>query len=365
VVFLYDVLTVGAGFVGSFLSYCLAKRGINVLVFEEHKEIGYPEHCAGLVSTSGLQRLGLLNAVKKEGLILNTINKVRIYTGWRQKIFKITGTDIAVLDRPGLDRLIASKAQDRGAEILLDTYTKKIMKHGVKTTRGNFNGRIIVDAEGSRRSLLKKFLQAEIIRSMPAIQIDAKINKNIDTDTVEMYFNIPDFFSWIIPINTNTVRIGTASRKTTNLYGIIRSLGRKRFGKIKELKKFGGLVNVDGPYKKFTFGNIVAIGDAVGQTKPTTGGGVILGGLSAALLAATIEKNLEQGYPLQNYDTTWRKIFGTNIAFMKLIRKIVFSLDARAISNIIIGLTPNKISFASDFDLQIDLLTKKFRKNKL
>lgn len=360
-VFLHDILIVGAGFVGSFLSYCLAKKGIDVLVFEEHKEIGFPEHCAGLVSISGLQRLGLLHEVKKEGLVLNAINKVRIYTGRRHKVFKISGTDIAVLDRPGLDRLAASKALDKGAEILLSTYVKKILKNEVKTTRGNFNGRIIVDAEGSRRSLLKNFLQSEIIKSMPAIQIDAKINEKIDTDTVEMYFNIPDFFSWIIPINTNTVRIGTASRKTTNLYKLIRSLGRRRFGKIKELKKFGGLVNVDGPHKKFTFGNIVAIGDAVGQTKPTTGGGVILGGLSAALLAATIEKNLEQGYPLQNYDTTWRKIFGTNIAFMKLIRKIVFSIDARVISKIVIGLVPNKMNFTSDFDLQIDLLTKKFR----
>ena len=43
------VVIIGAGPVGCYLAQLLRKRGLSPLLIEEHKEIGRPIHCAGLV----------------------------------------------------------------------------------------------------------------------------------------------------------------------------------------------------------------------------------------------------------------------------------------------------------------------------
>ncbi|MEM4264021.1 MAG: NAD(P)-binding protein, partial [Candidatus Woesearchaeota archaeon] len=39
---------IGAGPVGSFAAYLLAKAGFEVSIFEEHEKIGLPVQCTGL-----------------------------------------------------------------------------------------------------------------------------------------------------------------------------------------------------------------------------------------------------------------------------------------------------------------------------
>ena len=47
---MYDVIIVGAGPAGLYASYLYEKLGLNTIVIEEHKCIGAPRHCSGLVS---------------------------------------------------------------------------------------------------------------------------------------------------------------------------------------------------------------------------------------------------------------------------------------------------------------------------
>ncbi len=54
----HDAIVIGAGPAGLLAASEIAKKGYSVQVFEEHKQVGEPDHCAGLLSTSGLKRLG-------------------------------------------------------------------------------------------------------------------------------------------------------------------------------------------------------------------------------------------------------------------------------------------------------------------
>ncbi len=357
VVFLYEVIIVGAGFVGSFVAYLLSRYGVSARVIEEDKNIGYPEHCAGLISFSGLRRLGILDYVRREGLVVNKIRRARVHAGGKSRIFNIRSTIVGVIDRPGLDNLIAGKAMDKGASFVLGKKVQKLLINGVKINTEYEDAKVIIDAEGAKRVLLRNFVGDKILESIPAMQMDINVGEIGDIDTVDIFFNVPDFFSWIIPLNHSTARIGVASKLIRNKYRFLRSLARRYFHRIREVKKFGGLVHVNGPYKKFTFGNIVGVGDAVGQTKPTTGGGVIIGGLSAAILANVIKKHLECGFPLKNYDAIWRRTFGTNIGFMMLLRRLLYSFDPSQILKFLLTLLPMKsIDMNSDFDFQLDLI---------
>ena len=54
-----DIVVVGGGPCGSYSALTAARLGAEVLVCEEHREIGVPKHCAGHLSVAGLERLGL------------------------------------------------------------------------------------------------------------------------------------------------------------------------------------------------------------------------------------------------------------------------------------------------------------------
>ena len=354
-----DTIIVGAGFVGSFVAYNLAKRGIDTVVFEEDSEIGLPPHCTGLVSLRGIRRIGLLEMIHKRDLILNKIRCAEIITRSSRRKICLNNDELGVIDRVGLDKFISEMAMSHGAEFYTGHKVEAITREGHIVVRNNtLAGRVVIDAEGSSRRLLRKLLNKKILSSLPAVQIDIKTAWDKCLDVVEVYMNIPDFFSWILPIDNRNVRIGIASRRIRNLLSIVRILARRRFDKFTEINRFGGLVNVDGPYKQFVFGKVVAVGDVVGQTKPTTGGGVVVGGLSAALLAKIIEKYLSEDMPLHYYDHLWRKLFLKNINFMRCLRRLIFGINGAVIADLILKLFPQEVTFEADYDFQFDLLKR-------
>jgi len=57
---MYDVIVAGGSISGLLCAREIASQGNNVLVIEEDYEIGTPEHCGGMVSSSGLEHLGVI-----------------------------------------------------------------------------------------------------------------------------------------------------------------------------------------------------------------------------------------------------------------------------------------------------------------
>ena len=56
----YDVLIAGGSVAGLTTARECSSNGNSTIVIEEDHEIGTPEHCGGMVSLSGLQKLGLM-----------------------------------------------------------------------------------------------------------------------------------------------------------------------------------------------------------------------------------------------------------------------------------------------------------------
>ncbi|HQD24114.1 MAG TPA: FAD-dependent oxidoreductase, partial [Methanoculleus sp.] len=113
----WDVIVVGAGPAGSAAARACAEEGLSTLCIEEHGTIGHPVQCAGLLSTSAFAECGV-----SRRSILNEVSGARMFSGLGGEIsFDAGVTKAFVVDRGLLDREMAEKAADAGAEFRLKT----------------------------------------------------------------------------------------------------------------------------------------------------------------------------------------------------------------------------------------------------
>ncbi|MFZ0628269.1 MAG: dehydrogenase, partial [Nitrososphaeraceae archaeon] len=104
-----DVLIAGGSVAGLTTARECSSNGSSTIVIEEDHEIGTPEHCGGMVSLGGLQKLGL---IMDSNNFQNAVSKARISS--KSTSFEIPAEkqSVIVVDRRGLDKQIAKQAQD-------------------------------------------------------------------------------------------------------------------------------------------------------------------------------------------------------------------------------------------------------------
>jgi flavin-dependent dehydrogenase len=110
----YDVLIAGGSVAGLTTARECSSNGTSTIVIEEDHEIGTPEHCGGMVSLVGLQKLGL---ILHSNNFQNAVSTARISS--KSASFEISAEkqNVIVVDRRCLDKQIAKQAEDAGAEI--------------------------------------------------------------------------------------------------------------------------------------------------------------------------------------------------------------------------------------------------------
>lgn len=156
---------------------------------------------------------------------------------------------------------------------------------------------------------------------------------------MEVYFGnevAPESFAWVVPFWQQGVamaKIGVLSSKDAARY-LTRFLhsplvaSRIRSGRIFRYPHRPVPV---WPLLETFVDRVIAIGDAAGLTKPTTGGGVYYSLLSAELSAATIGEALDAGEGsarfLSRYQTAWRAAIGPEIRAGALFRAFASQLS--------------------------------------
>ena len=365
----YEILVIGGGTIGSYFALLTAKKGLQVTVYEDNKELGWPQHCSGLISINGLKRIGVWNWLVREGLVLNYIKNARFY-GVSGNFREISSPKhvAVVIDRIGYDELIGGKAQDNGAEYRFSKYVKSISLDGFAKVgkTGSLNAvkaQVLVDAEGASRKLIEKLPGVNKEGLLPAVQMDVVARKdNVPLDTVELHFNVDDFFSWVIPLNDNKAiyRVGfSSSNMRGNRLNFLKRFAKKRLGQYKVLRKFGGLVVSRGPLKQFVWGSILAIGDAAGHVKPTTGGGVVLGSIGAHIAAETVVEHLNNSVPLVLYQKKYIQLLGQQFHAMLLVRRMLNFLSKQGV-DVALRVFPQPLfsNVRGDMDFQLEAILK-------
>ena len=354
---MYDVVIVGAGPVGCRVGELLGKKDLRVLILEEHPEIGKPVQCAGLVS----HRIFDLSEIS-EDVVVNEVEKARFFAHDGNYIELKHKKPVYVIDREKFDKELAKKAQDVGVEIKTTKFVgykkgKEFLK--VKTTKGNFQTKLLVGADGpnslvARASGLR--LPEKILIGMQST-IDSKFNP----DFVELWFSsefAPDFFGWVIPENEREARVGLATAK--NVKERFKKFLKRRFDKpIKERNKVAGVIRF-GFIDDSVADRLLLVGDAASQVKPFSGGGLIYG-LTGAKFAAEAcikclkEEKYDHQFLKENYDEVWKNELTGSIKKGVLLNKMIHSFSNKKLSVSFSLARKGKVTKLLEF-LDMDLL---------
>ncbi|HZB00199.1 MAG TPA: NAD(P)/FAD-dependent oxidoreductase [Nitrososphaera sp.] len=359
----YDVVIAGGSISGLLAAREIAAGGLSVVVLEEDAEIGTPEHCGGLVSISGIQNLGIVPDI--DTIENNRIAHAKIFSPSSSFEISAERQKVIVLDRRALDKQIAFQAQKEGAEIRVKcsmrSFGNEGSEHVVKTSEGDLSCNFFVDARGiasiisrNRNGVLHS-AQYEVYASW------------IEPNTIEVVFDsqqYPGFFAWIIPTGRGRGKVGVAGRRVNAANALQTYIDSK--GKYSVVRKVYAPIWISGPVRSFVSDRTIIVGDAAGQSKPTTAGGIYtcgMGGLLAgrALVDAAKSDDRQKELLLRQYESKWLSMFKAEFDKMLLARRLLERIDNKAIDDLITAI-PTEIaqeaSVHGDFDFHSTALAK-------
>lgn len=325
----YDVLVVGGGPVGCLVAKIVSQQGFSVGLFEEHEEVGVPVRCAGLVSPRVMDLAGASNT-----LILNKISGARIYSPGGHSL-SIGGKKIQAfsIDRAQFDRDLANQAASAGAKLWLGNRVAGINKTNIVLKTGEEIGfQFLVGADGPTslvaRSCNLIFPQERIYG------INAEFSLEHDSSMVDIFFGksiSPGFFSWVIPAGEK-VKVGlgvSPGYKPRKFFmAFLKKLG------IKEQPHYHvGIIPLN-PIERLYRNNIILVGDAAGQVKPSSGGGLYPGLVGASHCGNALIQALEKGDNLSSYYSAWHAEIGKEIKRGLFLRRLFLRIDDTKIDKI-------------------------------
>ena len=344
----FDVVVAGGSVAGLLCAREIASKGFSVLVIEEDYEIGTPEHCGGLVSIAGLKEIGVIPFRKTFD---HTITSAEITSpGGDRFTIDSRKQKIVEIDRRELDKQIAFQAQNNGARIKVRTSFQEKTDTGIRTKNEKIDCKIFVDARGVS-SLIHKDRTG--ILSSAQYEIYADWIRKGEIKVIFDQVKYPGFFAWVIPSEQGKGKVGVAGRGINVSEALDNILDQR--GEYSTIRKIFAPIWIKGPIKNFVQGTTVMVGDAAGQAKPTTAGGIFTSGMGGVYAGQAISEFLRTGNKkdLEQYQKRWTARFGREFEKQMLARKMLERMDNKTINTLFDSITPEiirDISQRDDFD---------------
>ncbi|MFC1865298.1 NAD(P)/FAD-dependent oxidoreductase [Chloroflexota bacterium] len=340
---MHDVVIAGGGPVGSRVAFKLAEAGYDVLVLEKREAIGGRVCCAGIIGQECIDSFNINSDV-----ILRRANSARIYSPsgrllslWRQ------GNQACIVDRAALDSSLAKRAEAAGVKFIFscsagnaELKTDRItIETSGNSTKLGYDARALVVATGFGDGLVERVGLGKPGDYVIGAQAEVTLR---DINEIEVYMGrevAPGFFAWLVPTGPHKALAGLLSRSNPKRYLKKLLSALKADGKITNdnLKIVCRGINIK-PLTKTYGRRLMVVGDAAGQVKPTTGGGIYFGLLAADTAVDNLKRALQMNDfsagSLADYQKQWKKKLARELKICYWARRLYERLSDRQIDKI-------------------------------
>ena len=342
---MFDVAIIGAGPAGSLTARHLAERGHHVVVLEEHEAPGWPVHCTGLVGPEAFPEFDL-----PRSLILAQSDAARFWGAAGHSVPVRSGrVNAVVINRRGLDEHLAERARAAGADLRFDCRADDVT----------------VEADRVRIELREAPpIQARLC--VLACGANYRFHRRLG-------LGLPDLFLQSAQIETRVSRDAgdRGPIRARDRAGRVRLAGApparrpaarphrpdERESRGRAFRQFSRALaaraRLDpaalprprlkvlplGPVRRSYADRVLAVGDAAGLVKPTTGGGIYYGLLSGSMAAAVagdaLVRDRLDARGLRQSRIGWRRRLGQEIRVGLAFRRIAARLSDQSIDELI------------------------------
>jgi geranylgeranyl reductase family protein len=339
---IYDVAVIGAGPAGSMAAKYAAKAGAGTILLEEHPAAGWPVQCAGLLGREALAE----SELPAGSFIQRAMFGASVFSpGGARLDFKAKESRAWVVDRRLFDRALVEAAMMEGAGLRLCSKVRALKRDSDRSILllsdgSDISARVVISAEGVSSLLARRAGIARPQLMLSGAQAEAAFAVE-DPQKVEVHLGqASGLFAWVIPLSESTARIGlcASDHGCERLRAFLKSdIIAKRLRGSPVALNVGGLPL--GPPAGTAVHGLLAVGDAAGQVKPTSGGGVypglvaakIAGGVAAA---AAMEGDLSKER-LSEYDRLWRVELGREIEIGMRVNRMMAKMKPSEIDELV------------------------------
>jgi digeranylgeranylglycerophospholipid reductase len=359
-----DVIIVGGGPGGASAARVLAKRGLDVVLYEKRQEIGAPKRCAEGVAIDDFKKLGLLppkNCLRQEidGSIVYAPNGKSITMD-----FKITAG--YVLERKLFDKWLCEEAVRAGARVQAKTEITGILKENGKVcgVKGSFMNepfeercKVLIAADGVETKISRMVGLNTTCNPMvtdSGVQFEMVGIKMKDPKKLQIFVGnkiAPRGYVWVFPKGKDIANVGIGIigksdvPAITYLRRFVENSLELKNGSILEVN--GGGIPVGGLLKKMTLDNFLVVGDAAHQVSPIHGGGIFeaqyAGIIAGEVVADAIKNGDTSEKALDPYNKRWWKERGDALSKVEKLREIMEKMSDDDFNFFADNLTPENL----------------------
>ncbi len=339
---MHDVIIAGGGPIGSRVACRLAEKGHRVLVLEKKSRPGTKVVCTGII---GQECAAAFNI--DDRAIIRRVNSASLFSPSGNPLhLRREEPQACILDRTAFDISMAERAQQAGADYQFNSRVKDITVAINRVSVSiDYQGktqvvpaRAAVVAGGFNPGLLRRLGLGAFQDFTIGVQAEVEAP---GTGEIEVYFGdaAPGFFAWLVPTIPPMARVGLLSRVNPGPYlkkWLAELAARGKIASADFNINYGGIPLK--PLSRTCAERMVVVGDAAGQVKPTSGGGIYYGLLSADIAGDVLHQALEDddlsAKRLARYERGWRKKLGREIRTGYWFRKLYERLSHRQIDRI-------------------------------